>query len=82
MGHGVTANPLTAGRAPQTAASRRSRIAEGLRCAALTWGVLAFGAVYPWGYWPLAVVCAVGGVLALRSSDGFRLAAGRAAWRQ
>jgi len=76
MGHRFTADPLTGDRAPQTPAARHSRIAEGLRCAALTWGVLAFGAVYPWGYWPLAVVCAAAGVLALRASGGFRLAAG------
>jgi O-antigen ligase len=33
--------------------------------AALAWGVLAFGAVYPWGYRPLAAVCALAGVSAL-----------------
>ena len=30
---------------------------------ALAWGALAFGAVYPWAYWPLAVLCALSGVL-------------------
>ena len=76
MGHRFTADSLGAGSVPHTAAGRRTRIAEGLRCAALTWGVLAFGAVYPWGYWPLAVVCGTAGVLGLWRADGFRLAAG------
>ena len=57
-------------------AARRTRVAESLWCAALTWGVLAFGAVYPWGYWPLAVVCGAAGVLGLWSSGRFRLATG------
>ena len=35
--------------------------------ALLVWGVASFGAVYPWGYWPLAVgAAAVGLVLAWR----------------
>ena len=76
MGHRFPADPLVAERAPQTTAARRSRIAECLRCAALAWGVLAFGAVYPWGYWPLAVACGAAGVLGLWSAGGFRLAAG------
>jgi O-antigen ligase len=28
----------------------------------LAWGVLSFGAVYPWGYWPLAAGCLVVGI--------------------
>lgn len=28
----------------------------------LAWGALAFGAVYPWAYWPLAAACAVLGL--------------------
>lgn len=40
----------------------------------LVWGAVAFGAVYPWAYWPLAAVCALLGAWALaatknRSSD-------------
>ena len=76
MGHRLPADPLGAERAPQPTAGRRSRIAEGLRCAALTWGVLAFGAVYPWAYWPLAVACGTAGVVGLWSAGSFRLAAG------
>jgi len=30
--------------------------------ATVAWGVLSFGGVYPWAYWPLAVVCTVLGV--------------------
>jgi len=36
-----------------------------LSLAALGWGVLAFGAVYPWAYWPLAAACAITGVVGL-----------------
>jgi len=32
----------------------------------VAWGVLAFGAVYPWAYWPLLVAATVAGVLGLR----------------
>src|SRR5258705_10229038 len=76
MEHRFAGAPVVAARAPQTRAGRRTHIAEGLRCASLTWGVLAFGAVYPWGYWPLAVACGAAGVLALWSSGRLRLAAG------
>jgi O-antigen ligase len=29
--------------------------------AALAWGALAFGAVYPWAYWPLIAACCIAG---------------------
>jgi O-antigen ligase len=29
-----------------------------LLVATIAWGALAFGAVYPWGYWPLVLACA------------------------
>lgn len=32
---------------------------------ALAWGALAFGAVYPWAYWPLAAMCVITGVMGL-----------------
>jgi O-antigen ligase len=76
MEYRFAADSVVAARAAQPAAARRIRIAEGLRCAALAWGVLAFGAVYPWGYWPLAMTCGVAGVLGLWSAGRFRLAAG------
>jgi O-antigen ligase len=31
----------------------------------LTWGVAAFGAVYPWAYWPLLAACSLLGVAGL-----------------
>jgi len=39
---------------------------------AVMWGALAFGAVYPWAYTPLAVVCAVTGLLAILTHWGGR----------
>jgi len=42
---------------------RRSLIA--LSVLAVAWGALAFGAVYPWSYYPLAAMCAIGGLVAL-----------------
>jgi O-antigen ligase len=38
---------------------------RGLSLAAVAWGALAFGAVYPWAYWPLALACATTGLLGL-----------------
>jgi O-antigen ligase len=38
--------------------------------AALAWGVLAFGAVYPWAYWPLAGAAMVVAALALVARRG------------
>ena len=35
---------------------------ERLLIAALAWGALSFGAVYPWAFWPLAVACGAIGV--------------------
>jgi hypothetical protein len=37
--------------------------------AAVAWGVLAFGAVYPWAYWPLIAAAVAGGVLGLRGNS-------------
>ncbi len=51
--------------------------------ALLAWGVLAFGAVYPWAYVPLLIVCAATGIAALVHGLGHEwprgLAAGLAA---
>jgi hypothetical protein len=33
----------------------------------VVWGALAFGAVYPWAYWPLAIGCGLVGVYGLRT---------------
>jgi O-antigen ligase len=39
---------------------------------AIVWGTLAFGAVYPWAYWPLAAVCAGLGGVGLANSRAWR----------
>ena len=40
----------------------------------VAWGALAFGAVYPWAYWPLTVACGVAGAIGLttRTSAKYR----------
>ncbi len=40
--------------------------------AALAWGVLAFGAVYPWAYWPLFITSAALGAWAIRTTQAWR----------
>ena len=42
--------------------------------AAIAWGAFAFGAVYPWGYWPLAIAAQVIALvgLCLRTPKGWR----------
>lgn len=40
-------------------------IAARLALLCVVWGALAFGAVYPWAYWPLAAACAAIGVWAI-----------------
>jgi O-antigen ligase len=40
--------------------------------ATVSWGVLAFGAVYPWAYWPLLWGAFVTGLLGLRTGPGPR----------
>jgi O-antigen ligase len=37
--------------------------------ACLAWGSLAFGAVYPWAYWPLLVLCVTVGLLSVLGRD-------------
>jgi O-antigen ligase len=39
---------------------------------ALAWGTVAFGAVYPWAYWPLAAACAGLGSWGMARSRGWR----------
>ena len=38
----------------------------------LAWGALAFGATYPWGYWPLAAASVALGVTGLRATTAWR----------
>src|SRR4051812_3953196 len=40
--------------------------------AGIAWGVFAFGAVYPWGYWPLAVFAQAVGLAGMFVSRVFR----------
>jgi O-antigen ligase len=44
---------------------RISRLAQGLLIAAVAWGAFAFGAVYPWAYWPLAIVAQIVALIGL-----------------
>jgi putative inorganic carbon (HCO3(-)) transporter len=39
---------------------------QGLLIAAIAWGAFAFGAVYPWAYWPLAVAVVAVSILSRR----------------
>jgi O-Antigen ligase len=49
--------------------------ARALLVAGIAWGAFAFGAVYPWAYWPLAIVAAAVGLagLAAPAAIGWRL---------
>jgi O-antigen ligase len=40
--------------------------------ATMAWGALAFGAVYAWAYWPLALACALLGCWGMVRSRGWR----------
>jgi hypothetical protein len=44
----------------------------GLLMTTLAWGVLSFGAVYPWAYWPLAIAAAGLGVWGLVATRAWR----------
>ncbi|MGH9371857.1 MAG: hypothetical protein ACRD15_10040, partial [Vicinamibacterales bacterium] len=44
---------------------------------AIVWGVLAFGAVYPWAYWPLLAATAFVGIVGLFRCRGDVFAANR-----
>ena len=47
---------------------RFQALALGLSLCTIAWGALAFGAVYPWAYWPLAAGCVLCGALGLRAT--------------
>lgn len=40
-------------------------VATGLTIATLAWGAFAFGAVYPWGFWSMAVLAVTAGTAGL-----------------
>src|SRR5262249_12194963 len=42
---------------------RGASLAVALLLLAIAWGALAFGAVYPWAYWPLAAACLIAGAI-------------------
>src|SRR4051812_46106750 len=46
--------------------------ARALLVAALAWGAFAFGAVYPWAYWPLAGVVGALSILSLQGAGVWR----------
>jgi O-antigen ligase len=46
---------------------------EWVTYAGLAWGAFAFGAVYPWAYWPLALLCAASGIAGLYAREGLQL---------
>jgi O-antigen ligase len=48
------------------------RVFRWILVATIAWGVLAFGAVYPWAYWPLGAMAAGLGGWAIRSSRAWR----------
>ena len=67
----VQGAPASTARTPRAIAL----FAQGVLVAALAWGAFAFGAVYPWAYWPLAaatITIGIAGVV-LRAGDSRRL---------
>lgn len=63
MIHAVVAPPLSSA-AERTRPAGLSAIVVG-SWMAIAWGVLAFGAVYPWAYWPLVAAAAGVGIAGL-----------------
>jgi O-antigen ligase len=57
---------------------QQARVAQGTLIMALSWGAFAFGAVYPWAYWPLAIACLVIGGAGLLLEPGSASGASRA----
>ena len=55
--------------------TERVRVAQWLAVAGLAWGAFAFGALYPWAYWPHAFLCAASGVAGLYARGGIQLPA-------
>jgi O-antigen ligase len=50
------------------------RAGRRLAIVTVAWGALAFGAVYPWGYWPLAIAAQACGFLGLLAAGRTRVA--------
>jgi len=60
---------------PGVAADRGLVLAQALTLCTLAWGALAFGAVYPWAYWPLAAACLLSGACAVAATRMARVEA-------
>jgi len=58
---------LSTGSLPTAAAFNEQLIRRAfwIGCVAICSSAFAFGAVYPWAYWPVASICAISGALAL-----------------
>src|SRR5262245_5198046 len=57
--------------APAIAGLERRSLANAgfwLAIAAISWATLAFGGVYPWGYWPLAAAALAAGAIGLAAA--------------
>jgi hypothetical protein len=52
-----------------------ARLARWLACGAVAWGAFAFGAIHPWAYWPLALLCAAAGMAGMVSKPHLALPA-------
>jgi O-antigen ligase len=50
--------------------NRGAVILHALLVLTIAWGALAFGAVYAWAYWPLAIACAICGASAVIATAG------------
>ena len=71
----VASSPL---RATESGASVAARCGYVLTVAAIGWGAFAFGAVYPWAYWPLAAAAQIAGFLGVMAERRARLGMSRA----
>lgn len=52
---------------------RTATVAHCAIVAAVAWGVFSFGAVYPWAYWPLAIMAVLAGCLAVAGTGRVRV---------
>ena len=58
---------------PLATSDRRVAWLQALPLCTLAWGALAFGAVYPWAYWPLAAACLISGIAGLAVTRGIQI---------
>ncbi|HSC28712.1 MAG TPA: O-antigen ligase family protein [Vicinamibacterales bacterium] len=67
------ASASAAAAVPAAPSDRFAALAQALPLCTIAWGALAFGAVYPWAYWPLAGASVVSGVAALSLANRARV---------